>query len=140
LASPYGFIVIYPSVTQASDGCFDVASEETLTHGGGSDSLGIVSMVDYVVSHRGADRSRAYATGVSSGGMMTNVLIGAYPDVFSAGAAFAGVPFGCFAVEPDVLRWSTACNGALAAGQSSEFGFQGSGSEGSGVAVTCFAS
>lgn len=28
---------------------------------------------------------------------MTNVLLGAYPDVFAAGAGFAGVPFGCFA-------------------------------------------
>ena len=29
--------------------------------------------------------------------MMTNVLLGDYPDVFKAGAAFMGVPFGCFA-------------------------------------------
>lgn len=29
--------------------------------------------------------------------MMTNVLVGAYPDVFAAGSAFAGVAFGCFA-------------------------------------------
>ena len=28
--------------------------------------------------------------GHSSGGMMTNVLVGSYPDVFKAGAAFAG--------------------------------------------------
>jgi hypothetical protein len=38
--------------------------------------------------------------------MMTNVLLGAYPDVFKAGAASAGVPFGCFA-GPD--SWNTAC-------------------------------
>jgi len=41
--------------------------------------------------------------------MMTNVLLGDYPDVFKAGVAFAGVPFGCFGVNPDSLRWSTAC-------------------------------
>jgi hypothetical protein len=29
--------------------------------------------------------------------MMTNVLLGDYPDVFKAGSAFAGVPFACFA-------------------------------------------
>ena len=40
---------------------------------------------------------RVYVTGASSGGMMTNVLLGDYPDVFKAGAAFMGVPFGCFA-------------------------------------------
>ena len=109
LADRYGYIVIYPSVTQASDGCFDVASAASLTHNGGSDSLGIVSMVTYVEQHYNGDPSRVYATGVSSGGMMTNVLLGSYPDVFKAGAAFAGVPFGCFAVNPDALRWSNAC-------------------------------
>ena len=51
-------------------------------------------MVKYVESHYGGDPNRVYATGHSSGGMMTNVLLGAYPDVFKAGAAFAGVPFG----------------------------------------------
>lgn len=39
---------------------------------------------------------------------MTEVLIGAYPDVFAAGSAWAGVPFGCFAGDGyDV--WSDAC-------------------------------
>ena len=41
--------------------------------------------------------------------MMTNVLLGAYPDVFAAGSAFAGVPFGCFASNPDSLGWSSEC-------------------------------
>jgi acetylxylan esterase len=109
LADQYGFIVIFPSVTQASDGCFDVATTATLTHNGGSDSLGIVSMVNYVKTRYNADPNRVYATGVSSGAMMTNVLLGSYPDVFRAGSAFAGVPFGCFAVNPDALRWSDDC-------------------------------
>ena len=34
------------------------------------------------------DRGRVFATGLSSGAMMTNVLLGDYPDVFKAGAAF----------------------------------------------------
>jgi poly(hydroxyalkanoate) depolymerase family esterase len=110
LADQYGFIVVYPSVTQASDGCFDVASAATLTHNGGSDSLGIVSMVNYAVSNYNADPARVYATGVSSGAMMTNVLLGAYPDVFKAGSAFAGVPFGCFA-GPN--SWNSECASGL---------------------------
>jgi cellulase/cellobiase CelA1 len=45
--------------------------------------------------------------------MMTNVLLGDYPDVFAAGAAFAGVPFGCFATT-DGSEWNTACaNGTV---------------------------
>ena len=109
LADRYGFIVVFPSVTQASDGCFDVASSASLTHNGGSDPLGIVSMVTYVEQHYNGDPGRVYATGVSSGAMMTNVLLGSYPDVFKAGSAFAGVPFSCFAVNPDQLRWSDDC-------------------------------
>ncbi|KAL2151022.1 hypothetical protein VTH82DRAFT_6120 [Thermothelomyces myriococcoides] len=98
LASQHGFIVIYPGTPASStDQCWDVSSRETLTHEGGGDSLGIVSMVRWTVDRYEADASRVFVTGVSSGGMMTQVLVGAYPDVFAAGAAFAGVPFGCFA-------------------------------------------
>jgi len=38
--------------------------------------------------------------------MMTNVLAGAYPDLFSAGAAFSGVPYGCFAGDS---MWNSQC-------------------------------
>ncbi|MGX7827667.1 extracellular catalytic domain type 1 short-chain-length polyhydroxyalkanoate depolymerase [Actinokineospora sp. 24-640] len=112
LADQHGFIVIYPSANRSGN-CFDVSSQATLTHNGGGDSLGIVSMVKHVISTRGADPARVYATGVSSGAMMTNVLLGAYPEVFAAGAAFAGVPFGCFATT-DGSSWNSQCaNGQL---------------------------
>ncbi|MDT9701343.1 PHB depolymerase family esterase [Streptomyces sp. P17] len=112
LADRYGFIVIYPSVTRASK-CFDVASPQALTRGGGSDPVGIKSMVDWVTGTYDADTARVYATGISSGAMMTNVLLGVYPDVFKAGAAFAGVPFGCFATT-DGSEWNSACaNGTI---------------------------
>ncbi|KAK4641642.1 hypothetical protein QC761_512620 [Podospora bellae-mahoneyi] len=100
LASQHGFIVIYPQSSPAqanSDKCWDVSSKETLTHNGGGDSLGVVSMVKWTINKYNADPKRVFVTGVSSGGMMTQVLLGSYPDVFAAGAAFAGVPFGCFA-------------------------------------------
>ncbi|KAK3376450.1 Alpha/Beta hydrolase protein, partial [Lasiosphaeria ovina] len=97
LASRHGFIVIYPNSPHSADQCWDVSSAETLTHGGGGDSQGIVSMVKWTLAKYGGDASRVFVTGVSSGAMMTNVLVGAYPDVFAAGSAFSGVPFGCFA-------------------------------------------
>ncbi|MEU0675533.1 PHB depolymerase family esterase [Streptomyces sp. NPDC006172] len=107
LADRYGFVVVYPSVTRSSK-CFDVASPQALRRGGGSDPVGIKSMVDWVGAHYSADLTRVYATGISSGAMMTNVLLGDYPDVFAAGAAFAGVPFGCFATT-DGSEWNSAC-------------------------------
>ncbi|MEO3756569.1 PHB depolymerase family esterase [Streptomyces sp. B6B3] len=105
LADQYGFVVVYPSASNA-ERCWDVHSEEALTHDGGSDPQGIVSMVEYVERTYGGDPDRVFATGHSSGGMMTNVLLGSYPDVFRAGSASAGVPFGCFAGESS---WNAEC-------------------------------
>jgi poly(hydroxyalkanoate) depolymerase family esterase len=112
LADQFGFIVIYPSVTRSSK-CFDVSSPQALTHNGSSDPAGIVSMVQYVEQHNNGDASRVYVTGASSGGMTTDVMLGDYPDVFKAGAAFMGVPFGCFATT-DGSMWNTQCaNGQI---------------------------
>ncbi|HEX4703097.1 MAG TPA: PHB depolymerase family esterase [Pseudonocardiaceae bacterium] len=112
LADQFGFIVIYPSVTRSSK-CFDVSSPGALTHNGNSDPAGIVSMVQYVEQHNNGDPSRVYVTGASSGGMTTDVMLGDYPDVFKAGAAFMGVPFACFATT-DGSMWNTQCaNGQI---------------------------
>ncbi|MFD5474893.1 PHB depolymerase family esterase [Streptomyces sp. NPDC127105] len=112
LADRYGFLVVYPSATR-SGGCFDVSSPQALKRGGGSDPVGIMSMVTYAQQHYGADPARVFVAGASSGAMMTNVLLGDYPDVFKAGAAFMGVPFGCFATT-DGSEWNSACaNGTV---------------------------
>jgi acetylxylan esterase len=107
LADRYGFVVVYPSAPR--DGhCFDVSSPGALRHDGDSDPVGIVSMVRYVQRHLHADAHRVFATGLSSGAMMTNVLLGDYPDVFRAGSAMSGVPFGCFATT-DGSMWNSTC-------------------------------
>jgi poly(hydroxyalkanoate) depolymerase family esterase len=112
LADQYKFIVIYPSATRSGQ-CFDVYTNEALHRGGGSDPVGIKSMVDWTVQNRGGDRNRVYVTGASSGAMMTNVLLGDYPDVFKAGAAFMGVPATCFATTPP-NTWNSDCaNGSV---------------------------
>ncbi|KAG8769692.1 hypothetical protein FRC20_003277 [Serendipita sp. 405] len=105
LAAQKGFIVIYPQ-TPNSDGCWDVHTNETLTHNAGGDSLGIVSAVRWTIQNFNANPSRVYAVGTSSGAMMTNVLLGAYPDVFAAGSANAGVPYACF---QGTDSWNAAC-------------------------------
>jgi poly(hydroxyalkanoate) depolymerase family esterase len=109
-ADKYGFYMVCPSAV-STDQCWDVHSTADLTHGGtGSDVEGIMSAVNYVIANKNGDGNRVYAAGYSSGGMMTNVLLGSYPDVFKAGAAFAGVPFGCFAQgSVDSLGWSSTC-------------------------------
>ncbi|HEY8532793.1 MAG TPA: PHB depolymerase family esterase [Micromonospora sp.] len=107
LADRYGFIVIYPSATREGQ-CFDVYSPQALRRDGGSDPVSIISMVRYVQQRYNADQSRIFATGLSSGAMMTNVLLGNYPDVFAAGAAFAGVPHSCFATG-GTSTWNSDC-------------------------------
>ncbi|TCD60127.1 hypothetical protein EIP91_010689 [Steccherinum ochraceum] len=106
LADTHGFIVIYPNAPTAG-GCWDVHTNATLTHNAGGDSLGIASMVRFAIANYGVDATQVFATGTSSGAMMTNVLMGAYPDIFKAGSAFSGVPYGCFE-GPDA--WNSQCS------------------------------
>ena len=108
LADQYGYMIVYPSTTNFGS-CFDVSSPQALTRGGGSDPVGIMSMVTYAAQHYNGNLNQVYATGISSGAMMTNVMLGDYPDVFKAGAAFAGVPFGCMATT-DGTVWNGPCS------------------------------
>jgi len=111
LADTYGYIMIFPDSPNTVDSCWDVSSKATLTHNGGGHSRAIVSMVDYVLAKYNANPKRVFSMGTSSGAMMTNVLLGAYPDVFAAGSAWAGVAFGCFAdtINGTVDYWNSAC-------------------------------
>ncbi|MCO6000073.1 extracellular catalytic domain type 1 short-chain-length polyhydroxyalkanoate depolymerase [Actinoallomurus rhizosphaericola] len=109
LADQYGFIVIYPS-TNPSGSCWDVSSNQALTRNGGSDPVGLMSMITYTEQHYGGNPNAVYVTGESSGGMMTNVMLADYPDVFKAGAAFMGVPYHCF-YTGTVRGWNGSCAG-----------------------------
>ncbi|WP_433305335.1 extracellular catalytic domain type 1 short-chain-length polyhydroxyalkanoate depolymerase [Actinoplanes sp. CA-030573] len=113
LADRYGFLVIYPSATQQAGfgNCFDTWSDAAKRRGGGSDPVSIVSMITYAERQYAGDANRVYATGSSSGGMMTNEMLALYPDVFKAGAAFMGVPFGCFANAADYPPGTSKCTG-----------------------------
>ncbi|KFY43586.1 hypothetical protein V494_01911 [Pseudogymnoascus sp. VKM F-4513 (FW-928)] len=95
-ADQKGFVLIYPETPNYSN-CWDVNNAASLTHAQGGDALGIVNMVNYALQTYQADATRVYVMGFSSGGMMTNVLAGSYPDVFAAGSANSGTPFACFA-------------------------------------------
>lgn len=67
LADQFGYIVVYPN-SPRSGGCFDVNTNQTLTHNGGGDSQGIASMVTYAIANYGVDASKVFVTGTSSGG------------------------------------------------------------------------
>jgi acetylxylan esterase len=113
-ADQYGFIMIVPQTTNAASSakCWDVGSKASLTHDGGGDTQAVAQMVKYAITRYNANPDRVYATGDSSGGMMTQALLAVYPDVFKGGASFAGVPAGCWSAG-----WSAASNwGSTCAG------------------------
>lgn len=109
LAEQYGFIVIYPS-SPRQGACWDVSSQATLTHNGGGDSNSIANMVTWAISEYGADSSKVFVTGSSSGAMMTNVLAAAYPELFQAASVYSGVPAGCFYSSTNAVdAWNSTC-------------------------------
>ncbi|KAH7002762.1 Alpha/Beta hydrolase protein [Fusarium venenatum] len=109
-AEKYGYIVIYPQTPYTADFCWDVASKSTLTHGGGGASNSIANMAKFVIEEYGADDSKVFVTGTSSGAMMTNVMAATYPDIFAAGIVYAGVPAGCFSSEDNIPDfWNSTC-------------------------------
>jgi acetylxylan esterase len=80
-----------------------------MTHGGGGDSLGLVSMVNYTLAKYNGDASKVFVTGSSSGGMMTNLMIAAYPSLFAGGASFSGAPVGCWDGETPNAQGGPYC-------------------------------
>ncbi len=116
IADTNGFIMIFPEAT--GENCWDAGSPRSLKHGGGGDTGAIVQMVKYTLAKYGGDAGRVYTVGGSSGGIMTEALLGVYPDVFMAGVSLMGVPCGCWADEYNdvtgtgsTAQWSGPCAG-----------------------------
>ncbi|MEH0154731.1 PHB depolymerase family esterase [Limibacter armeniacum] len=94
LADTYGFYVVYPEQKSANNSstCFNWFETGDIARGQG-EALSIKNMVTYMVNTFGVDSDRAFVTGFSAGGGMTNVMLAAYPDVFASGAVMAGIPY-----------------------------------------------
>ncbi|EPS41801.1 hypothetical protein H072_4263 [Dactylellina haptotyla CBS 200.50] len=96
-ADQYGFILIYPTSNSNQGYCWDNHSPKSLTRDGGGDTQGLVQQVRYTLTKYGADSSRVYIVGFSSGGMMANDLAATYPDIFEAAVSFSGTAACCWA-------------------------------------------
>ncbi|MGP4018059.1 extracellular catalytic domain type 1 short-chain-length polyhydroxyalkanoate depolymerase [Saccharopolyspora sp. 5N708] len=98
LAERSAFTLVLPqqeSVNNISR-CFNWFQPGDTTRGQG-EAASIAQMVQRAIADTGADPSRVYVTGLSAGGAMTSVLLGAYPDMFAGGGVVAGLPLGCAA-------------------------------------------
>ncbi|MBK9577484.1 MAG: PHB depolymerase family esterase [Fibrobacterota bacterium] len=103
-----GFLMIFPD--NPGQNCWDVGTKAALTHDGGGDPHAIATMVRYALKKYNGDSSRVYVVGGSSGAMMTQALLGVYPEMFMAGAPRAGVPCGCWAESyASSNQWSSPC-------------------------------
>jgi poly(hydroxyalkanoate) depolymerase family esterase len=129
VANKTGFIVIIPEAT--GQNCWDAGSSRSLKHGGNGDTAAIVQMVKYTLAKYKGDEGRVYTVGGSSGGIMTEALLGVYPDVFMAGVSLMGVPCGCWAQDyHDVTgkpsdgtgQWSGPCAGGTVSKTAQQWG------------------
>src|SRR4051794_26769432 len=92
LADQYGFIVIYPS-SNPGGSCWDVSSDQALKRGGGSDPVGLMSMITYTEQHYGGNPNAVYVTGEASRGVVTNSLAARQPGpVTGGGGGVGGAP------------------------------------------------
>ncbi|WP_225825389.1 alpha/beta hydrolase family esterase [Streptomyces naphthomycinicus] len=96
LADHDGFLLVLAETGTANNPskCFNWF-QSTDNRRGQGEALSVRQMADHAVTAYGADPHRVYVTGLSAGGAMTAVMLAAYPDVFSAGAVVAGLPYDC---------------------------------------------
>jgi acetylxylan esterase len=100
-ADKAGFVVLYPtSHAQQGMNCWDVNTAKTLVHDGGGDSQSLAGLVKWAVNEYKADTAKIFVVGGSSGAMMTNLMAATYPEIFTAGASYSGVPAACWAGSP----------------------------------------
>jgi poly(hydroxyalkanoate) depolymerase family esterase len=120
-ADKNGFIMILPD--NPGQNCWDVGSKQSLTHDGGGDTHAVAQMVRYALTKYNGDAKRVYAVGGSSGAMMTQALMGVYPEIFVGGAARAGVACGCWADSyASSNQWSGTCAGGSVSKTATQWG------------------
>lgn len=102
LGEANGFYVLYVQASSAN-GCFRWFEPAHATRGQG-EAASVVAGVDWVLQRYAVDRRRVFVTGLSAGAAMSVALLAAAPDVFSAGAVFAGVPAGCAKSSSEGVR------------------------------------
>ena len=107
LADKYKFYVVYPEQTTTNNAltCFNWAGNNTnpltgendpanLTRGMG-ENMSMKQMVDKMKADYSVDGTRVFLSGLSGGAAQTALMLATWPDVFAAGATFAGIPYYC---------------------------------------------
>lgn len=95
LADRLGVPLLLPEQQDANNSqrCFQWFHPDETEHGHG-EAASIAAMVAAGRSRFQSDGDRVFIAGLSAGGAMAAALLAAYPDLFAAGAVFAGLPVG----------------------------------------------
>ncbi len=95
LAKRYGFALLMPEQRSANNAntCFNWFNPEDISRDQG-EAASIRQMIARMVADHGIHQRRIFITGLSAGGAMTSAMLATYPEVFSAGAVIAGLPYG----------------------------------------------
>ncbi len=94
LSNHHKFYVIHAGQQSSNNSstCFNWFLPTDYKRGQG-EAYSVKQMIDYMKSHYSIDSSKVFVTGLSAGACLTAVMLGAYPEVFSAGAVMAGAPY-----------------------------------------------
>ncbi len=100
LADEKGFIVVYPEQVTANNQarCFNwggVYGDLTNIQRGKGENQSIKEMIDKELASKNADPQRVFVVGFSAGGALAAIMAATWPEVFSAGATIAGIPYHC---------------------------------------------
>ena len=110
LADRFGFALLMPEQQRANNqnGCFNWFQPEDTQRNRG-EAASIAQMIDTMVRNDGVEPHRIFITGLSAGGAMTSVMLACYPDLFSAGAIIAGLPYGSASTLQQALQSMFQC-------------------------------
>jgi len=94
LAREHGFALLYPEQRRSNNQnvCFNWFDPRHTERGRG-EAASIRQMIAHMVTTHHIDPGRIFITGLSAGGAMASAMLALYPEVFSAGAIIAGLPY-----------------------------------------------
>lgn len=110
LADRFGFALAYPQQRVTNNGtlCFNWFLPGDARRNTG-EIASIVNMTQAMKTWYASDPQRVFVSGVSAGGAMAIALLATHPDLFSAGASMAALPFRA----ADSIAESTLAIGAM---------------------------
>jgi poly(3-hydroxybutyrate) depolymerase len=107
LARHYGFIVLAPTFSGNPNQCWEWFDPVNIGSGRRSGATQIANAVDQLRQRLQRPEGANYVTGLSAGASMALSVLASYPEKFSAGAVFAGLPLGAAIMPKD--RYDYSC-------------------------------